>query len=154
MGNGDQRDERPYAIVVLGAAVERPGLPSEPLRARLDAAHAAFVEARAPRLIVTGRGEATTMARYLVGRGVPDAAILLEEHARSTRENARFVARMVPLHARLVLVTQASHLERAVPLFAAHGLLVEALAAEERWGIYHRVRERVALAHHRLMGWI
>ena len=81
---------RADAIIVLGAA-QYNGRPSPVLRARLDHAVALYHQGFAPRLIVTGggqRGDRTTEAgvgrRYAVSRGVPDAAILIENEGRST----------------------------------------------------------------------
>lgn len=143
-----------YAIVVLGAAVRR-GRPSPTLRARLDAAQAAFEAGRAPRIIVTGYGEADAMAHYLRVRGVSPSAIEREQRATSTHENAKHVAALVPSAARLVVCTQPSHQARARALFAAQGLEVELLdAAEAHWSLYRAVRERLAYAHHKLMGWL
>jgi uncharacterized SAM-binding protein YcdF (DUF218 family) len=142
-----------YAIVVLGAAV-REGRPSPTLQARLDAGHAAFTEGRATRFIVSGRGEAEPMRRYLVERGVPEEAIALEPHARNTWENAFFVARMVPLGARVLVCTQPSHQPRAMALFDGHQLSADRLDAMERFHPYRAIRERVAFLLYRALGWV
>ena len=143
----------PYAIVVLGATVEE-GRPLPTLCARLDAGAAAFRQQRAQRIIVTGLGEAEPMQRYLVARGVPKDAIVLEPHARNTYENAFFVARLVPHRAHVILVTQRSHQRRAQALFVAQGLTTEPLMPPEPWNPYRLVREQIAFALYRLAGWI
>jgi uncharacterized SAM-binding protein YcdF (DUF218 family) len=142
-----------HAIVVLGATVRR-GQPSATLRARLEAAERAFSAGRAPRLIVTGLGEAEPMRRFLIARGVPADAITLEPRARTTYENALYVAAMVPGGAHLLVCTQPSHQRRACGLFAARGLVVEPLSAAEGRSLYRVARERIAYAHHRLRGWL
>jgi uncharacterized SAM-binding protein YcdF (DUF218 family) len=142
-----------HAIVVLGATV-RSGQPSATLRARLEAAERAFVAGRAPRLIVTGQGEAEPMRRFLLARGVPAGAIELEPRARTTYENALYVAEMVPAGARLLLCTQPSHQRRACGLFSARGVVVEPLMAEEAFSLYRTARERIAYAHHRWRRWL
>ena len=85
----DQR--RPVdAIVVLGAA-QYNGRPSPVLRARLNHALNLYREGHAPRIIVTGgmgRGDTTSEAtvgrRFLVSRGVPSAAVVVQAQGRST----------------------------------------------------------------------
>jgi uncharacterized SAM-binding protein YcdF (DUF218 family) len=142
-----------YAIVVLGAKVRRDRL-SPTLRARLDAAHAAFVGGLAARLIVTGCGEAEPMHRYLVDRGVPAEAITLEPRARTTRQNALYVTDLVPPEAPLLVCTQPSHQRRACALFSALGARVEPLHAAEQFSLYRVVRERIAYRLYRLRGWV
>lgn len=143
-----------HTLVVLGAAVDASGQPRPALRARLDAARRAYAGGRAPRIIVTGHGEAGPMSSYLVERGIPSRVIAREDRARSTRQNALFVSRLVPEGAHLLVVTQGSHLPRALGLFRAIGLSVEGLAAEEHWGFYPRAREHIAFRLHALLGWL
>ena len=93
----DQR--RPVdAIVVLGAA-QYNGRPSPVLKARLDHALRLWSAELAPRVIVTGgvgRGDRTSEAavsrRYLLSRGVPARAVVLEPHGRSTEASMTAVA--------------------------------------------------------------
>jgi uncharacterized SAM-binding protein YcdF (DUF218 family) len=93
----DQR--RPVdAIVVLGAA-QYNGRPSPVLKARLDHALRLWSARLAPRVIVTGgvgRGDRTSEAavsrRYLLSRGVPSRAVVLEPHGRSTEASMTAVA--------------------------------------------------------------
>lgn len=79
-------DDRPVpadAIVVPGGEwVLRPKRAAE-----------LFQQGRAPRIIVSGKGEAGPLQLALRERGVPAAAIELENQARSTQENAVFVIR-------------------------------------------------------------
>ena len=140
--------------MVLGGAVRDDDRPSPTLCARLDAAAEAFFAGQAPRIIVTGFGEAEPMQRYLVARGIPPEQIELERHARSTRENAREVARMVPEGAALLIVTQRAHLRRALALFRGCGVEVTGLAAGRPFGLYAALRERLVYVHHRWRGWV
>jgi len=115
------------AIVVLGAPLGPSGELTPVVSERVAAA-AALYHAGAGRLVVaTGGGtgprpEAAAMAEGLRARGVPD--VIVEPAARSTAENARFVAALLaPLGARsLWLVTQPFHGRRAARLFRAAGL--------------------------------
>jgi uncharacterized SAM-binding protein YcdF (DUF218 family) len=76
-------DRRPVdAVVVLGAA-QYDGEPSSILAARLRHAQALYDDGLAPRIITVGGGregdaytEAEAGRRYLIGRGVPPAAVI------------------------------------------------------------------------------
>ncbi len=95
-GRSDQA--RPVdAIVVMGAA-QYDGRPSPQLAARLDHALELWPEALAPMVIVTGGKqegdrftEADASAKYLVDRGVPPEAIVLEGEGTTTYESLRNV---------------------------------------------------------------
>jgi uncharacterized SAM-binding protein YcdF (DUF218 family) len=132
------------AIVVLGAA-QYDGRPSPVLRARLDHGVALWRRGLAPRLILTGgarAGDRSTEAaagrRYVVARGVPDSAVLLESEGQSTSESLRAVAALLgevrrtgarpdgpppvpPLSA--VLVSDPFHMLRAGVLARRYGLV-------------------------------
>ena len=77
-------------ILVLGAAEYR-GKPSPVLRARLDHALALYQQGLAPRILTTGGAggdpvytEGTVGRSYLVSRGVPSEAIVVEPEGEST----------------------------------------------------------------------
>jgi uncharacterized SAM-binding protein YcdF (DUF218 family) len=81
------------AIVVLGAA-QYDGRPSPQLAARLDHALELYDEGVAPVVMVTGGNqpgdrftEAEASADYLVDRGVPQTAIMLEDQGHTTYES-------------------------------------------------------------------
>ena len=73
-----------------------------------------------------GMSEAASMWVLLRDLGVADAAIVLEEESRNTRENAKRVAALLKERGinRIVLVTSALHMPRAKRLFTAEGLEV------------------------------
>ncbi|HTM21030.1 MAG TPA: YdcF family protein [Kofleriaceae bacterium] len=112
------------AAVVLGA----------PVRAGADGGLGPVLEERiavgvdlvrrglAPRLVLTGAGEAEAMAARAVALGVPAEAILVEPRARTTEENAARVAELLPEGAAVWLVTQPFHMRRAMLWFARAGL--------------------------------
>lgn len=123
------------AIVVLGGAMEA-ARPPERLYPELGAAadrvwHAArlFRAGKAPLILASGgnlpwsgidRPEAAAMGEWLQEFGVPASAIVLEPNSRTTRENRD---NSLPiLHAlgahRILLVTSALHMPRALALFA------------------------------------
>jgi uncharacterized SAM-binding protein YcdF (DUF218 family) len=119
------------AIVVFGAA-EYDGKPSPVYRARLDHAHNLYDRGIAPLIITLGGpgGDGFTEGGvgqdYLMGAGVPEAAIIAETHSRSTSESAARLA--VIVHAnnlgRLVIVSDGMHLFRIHAICAADGLNV------------------------------
>jgi len=128
-----QWDERANsdAIVVLGAAHYN-GRPSSVLRARLDHAAELYQEHRAPVVIVTGGmaegdrvSEATVSQRYLVARGVPASAIVVQPVGRNTRESVASAAEW--LHDRsletVLLVSDPFHMARLTAEAHAHGLI-------------------------------
>ncbi len=85
----DQR-RKTDAIVVLGAA-QYNGKPSPVLRARLDHAIELYHDGYAPLVMVTGgtaqgdtESEATVSRRYLLGKGLPDKALIVRPEGRST----------------------------------------------------------------------
>lgn len=123
------------AIIVLGGGVSGAGslrpidqLAGLSMQRTLCGADL-FVQGHAQRLVLSGGDgaifgegpkEAVEMKRLAVRVGVPEQAILLEEQARSTYENA-VGARRVLGGASILLVTSASHMPRAVALFRKQG---------------------------------
>ena len=86
------------AIVVMGAA-QYNGRPSEVLSARLDHALHLYDQGYAPLIIVTGGNmpgdvytEAEVSEQYLLDRGVPQQAILMENEGRDTWDSMQGVA--------------------------------------------------------------
>lgn len=92
---------------------------------------------RVKKIIVTGgsgllveepdsRSEASRIEQVLLISGVPPTDILLEEESRNTRENALYTAHLLeekPLKKeRLLLVTSAFHMRRAIGCFNQLGL--------------------------------
>lgn len=105
------------AIIVLGAA-QFDGTPSRVFKARLDHAYELWRTNVAPTLVVTGGKqpgdrftEAGAGADYLLGRGVPDTAILRETTSRSSFESLAASARFLQDRGidRVVLVSDPFH---------------------------------------------
>lgn len=118
------------AIVVLGAA-QYVGRPSPVLRARLDHAIALWRRGLAPIMIVTGgtgRGDTTSEAavsqRYVVQRGVPVQAVLLETEGRTTSESMAGVSALMGGQGRrdVLLVSDPFHMLRLTIIARRHGL--------------------------------
>jgi uncharacterized SAM-binding protein YcdF (DUF218 family) len=96
-------------IVVLGG-----GAHERPLRAAQ-----LFKQHAAPRIILTGEGDATINRQILLQAGVPAAAIEIEGKSTTTRENALFTIqrlRAEKFHS-AILVTSWYHSRRALKTF-------------------------------------
>ncbi|MGH2531436.1 MAG: YdcF family protein [Thermomicrobiales bacterium] len=127
------------AIVVMGAA-QFDGRPSAVLRARLDEALAAYEAGNAPFLVVTGgqqAGDRFTEARasrdYLIERGVPADAILMEDEGRNSWQSLQAVARLLEDRdlERVLLVSDGFHLFRVKLMARDLGLEPFGVAADE-----------------------
>jgi uncharacterized SAM-binding protein YcdF (DUF218 family) len=109
------------AILVLGRRLERDRI-TEVFEARLAHAEALWRRRLAPRIFVAGgttgqarRSEAEAGRDWLVARGVPEAALLLEDRSQHTLENlfnVRAVLRREGWRT-LILVSDPLHLARA-----------------------------------------
>ncbi len=119
------------AIVVLGAA-QYWGRPSPVLRARLDHAVDLWRRRMAPRVVLTGgvgvgdtTSEAAVSRKYVIGRGIPDTAILLETTGRTTQESLRSVAALLRSRNEesVILVSDPFHMLRLDILARRFGLV-------------------------------
>lgn len=125
------------AIVVLGAQVKPDGTLSLQLTWRLDAAYEAWQ--KEPGLIVVcgAQGanepvpEAHAMRDYLMGKGVPEENILVDDTSYNTRQNIRHAAQLLAgREAKTVLVvTSDYHLPRAMALAEDEGLAATGIGA-------------------------
>lgn len=146
------------AIVVLGCRVHAGGSPRGALARRIERAAAAYHEGHAPRVLASGGRvwgdavEADVMAQGLEASGVPASRIVRERCSMSTRDNARFVTRLLARAGwgRIAVVTCPWHLERALLLFRREGIEADGLGAQPgeagAWRtIYWKARERVCM---------
>lgn len=127
------------AIVVLGGGIEGgrtdwrvgPHLQLGADRAWFGAQ--LYRAGRAPWLIVSGgnsdwssadEAEAGSMQTFVTDLGVPATAVLLETQSRNTEENALYTKRILDAHrfGKILLVTSAVHMPRALALFRAQGI--------------------------------
>lgn len=118
------------AIVVLGAA-QYNGRPSAILKARVEHAIDLYDAGVAPYLIVTGgkagadiTTEAATARELAIGRGVPAAAILAEDHGRTTLESMRGAAAILHDHGfqTAVFVSDRTHMLRVLRIARDEGI--------------------------------
>ncbi len=81
------------------------------------------------------------MQRWALRLGVPESVIVLEEQSRTTYENALYTKARLGA-ARILLVTAAYHMPRAVGLFEKQGFVVTPVTCgyesthrpQEAWG--------------------
>lgn len=110
------------AIIVLGAAVVGEDQPSPVLQERLNSALTLYRQHYAPVFILTGgQGEGEPIAeaeasqRYLESKGVPSAAMYLDNQSKNTWENlfnAKQIMQKQGMHT-AIIVTDFYHQERA-----------------------------------------
>ncbi|HET6431036.1 YdcF family protein [Dyella sp.] len=147
----DSRVEGPWAqrnaIVLLGAGTAVP--PDAPLEptvyayGRIARAAALYRQCKAAapdcKLLVTGgdplhhgRSEAAVYADLLTRLGVPAADLMLEPRSLSTWQNAQFSRPLLLAYApqRVLLVSSALHLRRALVYFAHFGIHPEPVRAD------------------------
>lgn len=114
--------------VVFGAGVYRDGRPSRALRSRLETALRLYQQGKVRRLILSGsphyhgnRDEVRAMAVYLIERGVPVEALLLDPKGVRTYATCRQLGETFRVR-RALLVTHRYHLPRALILCHAWGV--------------------------------
>jgi uncharacterized SAM-binding protein YcdF (DUF218 family) len=117
-------------IVVLGAAGYH-GRPSPVLRARLDHALELYKQGIAPRIMTTGGAggdpiytEGGVGRAYLIGRGVPSEAIIVESEGATTVHTIAAAAEIMQrmgLHS-AVAVSDGYHIFRVKRLLQARGV--------------------------------
>lgn len=125
------------AIVVLGGAIAPPARPGGKIHLgdrsdRVLFAAQLYHAGRAPVLVLSGGSdpersaysEAQAMRVFLRYLSVPDAALLLEERSRNTRQNAQYSGELLRARhiGRVLLVTSALHMERALQEFRRAGV--------------------------------
>ncbi len=136
---------RAEAIVVLGGRIADIGRQGESLDMdaaydRLHHALALYRGGRAPLIVVSGGAaegrlpEAEVMSRLLREYGVPETAILREPNSRTTRENGVNTRELLESRglSRIILVTSAYHMDRALGVFRRLGVNATPSATDYR----------------------
>lgn len=89
-----------------------------------------FKAGKAPKIIVTGGGTISSTVPLLVDFGIPSSSILTFDDPRNTEEEAKRIKAELGEKAKIVLVTSAWHMRRALLLFRRAGLDVVPCAAD------------------------
>ena len=142
------RDDVTYdAVILLGGAVDRSSEPGRPSYndnverlletydlLRTEHARFAIVSGGATDIVVRSPVEADVLGQQLIAWGVAPERVLIEPRARNTHENA-VLSRSIAVEkgfARLLVVTSAFHMSRALGCFRAVGLPVDTLPVDYR----------------------
>lgn len=138
-------------IIVLGAKVNPNREPAVSLERRLKKAGEVYFSGLAPYIIVCGgQGsdepctEAEAMRDWLVHKGVPEEAILLEDKSTSTEENLANARVIMEEHGlkTCIVTTNAYHLTRALWIARDAGLDAQGAAALNNKTLITRTRLR------------
>ena len=167
--------KRADAIVVLGAGVMDNGVLSEQSMRRAIAGIALFWRDMAPLIVLSGPGrpdgvnpsEAGVRAKLAIAMGIPPGSILMEETAKTTREEAIHIANTLrPRDAtRVLLVTDSLHMRRALRVFERSGLNVQSAVSDDYsssavspgdrlWLAMRICQESAALVYYKIAGYI
>ena len=153
-------------LIVLGQDTTQPDMLGIGSYWRSFYAVLVWRESHFHRVIVTGRGAAPLMRDLMVNQGVPRDAIVVEDSATSTRENAQYVARLLNRNpGRCVLLTSDYHMRRALGVFRKAGVTASPLPfpdankrlndRAERWTVFLALlTETAKTAYYRMHGWI
>lgn len=133
-------------IVVLGCWVRDDGTPSDMLRDRLERAIALYEAGAAPKIIMSGDhgrveyDEVGTMKQYAIDAGIPSADIFKDHAGFSTYETV-YRAKEVFAARRIIIVTQAYHLYRALYIAEKLGLEAYGVASDYHTYVGQSMRE-------------
>ncbi len=127
------RDEaRPADVILVLGAAEYRGRPSPVLRARLDHALELYQRRLAPRILTTGGAggdpqftEGGVGRSYLVSKGVPSEAIIVEDQSESTVLSTALageIMRRMGLHS-VIVVSDGYHVYRVKRMLESRGLV-------------------------------
>lgn len=128
------------AIVVLGGHIQGnrhnwfTPFDKQAVRSRETMAIELFLAQRAPIIILSGGAlegpvaDTNNMARSLIQKGIPEQAIVLETTSQNTFENALLTQKTLSAieKKRILLVTSALHMPRAMAAFEKQPILVTA----------------------------
>lgn len=128
--------EHAQAVMVLGALVSE-DMPSAVLADRLDTALSLYHEGKADKLLLTGDhgrkdyDEVNVMRQFVLRKGARPEDVFMD-HAGFTTYNSMVRARDVFQVRRMIVVTQAFHLPRALWMARRLGIEVQGVAADRR----------------------
>jgi uncharacterized SAM-binding protein YcdF (DUF218 family) len=139
------------AIVILGGGgVERPKRALE-----------LFTNGAAPRIICSGNGDAQWNKSFLVRKGVPADAVLVENESSNTQQNARLSIALLRKQGakRVIVVTTWFHSRRALECFRHYASDIEFYSCPSYFGYEPeemkraKMREAVYSEYLKLLGY-
>src|SRR5262245_1809864 len=140
------KDVRYDAVVVLSGLVDEPDIESPSYNENVERLLAAFDllrRERAQLALLSGgsnspgtQAEAPVLAAQLVRWGIASERLVVEVESHNTHENAMFSARIIRERGwkKILLITSAFHMPRALGCFRAEGIEVDALPVDYRAG--------------------
>mgnify|MGYP003303038696 CR=1 FL=1 len=155
-------EKKADCILVLGCKVRPDGTPSLMLRDRLDKGLALYEAGASGRLLMSGdhgtRGydEVNTMKTYALERGISSEVIFMD-HAGFDTYDSMYRAKEIFCAERVLVVSQAYHLPRALYIAERLGLEAYGVAAEDivyRGQSYRDLREAAARAKDFCQAWL
>ncbi len=129
------------AALVLGAGLNRDGSPGVVLRDRVDTAATLYFSGKVDKLLMSGDNtspyynEPGAMADYALSLGIPSEDIILDFAGRRTYDSC-FRAKAIFGLEKIIVVTQAFHLPRALFLCNAFEITASGVTADD--ANYHR----------------
>lgn len=132
------------AIIVLGASLKPNGDPSDALMDRLLVGAELFQLDKAPIIIVTGddgqnrTNEVSAMRQKLIELGIPDNAIMVDNHGYRTYESCKRADQVFNID-NAILVTQKFHLVRA--LYICNNLDVNSVGVTSDLQSYQKINQ-------------
>ena len=133
-------------IIILGCQVRADGTPSDMLRDRLTRGIELYTLGAAPKLLMSGDhgrveyDEVGTMKQYAIDAGIPSADIFKDHAGFSTYETV-YRAKEVFAAQRVIIVTQAYHLYRALYIAEKLGLEAYGVASDYHTYVGQSMRE-------------
>ena len=149
-------------ILILGCGVREDDTPSLMLRDRLEAGIALYEARAAEKLLMSGDhgrkeyDEVNTMKDFAMERGIPSEDIFMD-HAGFSTYDSMYRARDVFCAKKVIIVTQAYHLPRALYVAEKLGLEaygVAALDVNYHGQMYRELREMLARAKDFCSAWL
>lgn len=123
----DHGDVKGDALVVLGGGYDE----------RVEQALELYRAGAAPKIIISGKGDAGSHKRFLTENGVPPGAIQTESDSTSTRENAQFTIPLLRAGGakRVIIVTSWYHSRRSLKCFRHYASDIDFFSRPSLWGM-------------------
>ena len=128
-----REEARPSDVILVLGAAEYRGRPSQVLKARLDHAVELYQQKMAPRILTTGGAggdpvftEGAVGRSYLMSRGVPTEAIIVETEGESTVHSTALAGEIIQRMGlnSVIVVSDGYHIFRVKKMLEARGLTV------------------------------
>lgn len=160
-------DARAPVLIVLGGDSIRDSMMGESSYWRCVYAVDVWHEGGIQRIVLSGDAQTTaSMRTWIVGQGIPAAAVTVEGHSQSTRENALFTAQFLRrIPGPYLLLTSDFHMWRALRAFHKAGITALPRPApdafkrgndwRDRWRVFlDIVTECSKIVYYKSHGWI